>query len=491
MVIDIDSFLDRYDEVELKEEEKKDYSINFENEVKEKISEFEREGLSADFNLLKQIYDEIKAFDESIPSKFMGIGDSGNRALKELGNKYSRDFLNKAKNNANILDIQIKEKLQKLDSMLQSFDFGTIIKEFESILVLYKQYPQYFIKEKLEISIEIRKREININQMILEYKEKKLLQIRQVLKINIDKLNNSLVPGNREEIEDNIDKLFSLVYSIPKLFLADLISEKQHIAKMMHKAEQFLKEEYQRDFSQRVVNIENLSEKFQTLNLHGNANGALLIYDEILFEFKKMPDVFLEKKVDYYEKINKLFITINSLLIKKNINDFLESYNSSKFIQEARDYIQRVKITKKANIANLTLLRENLFKVPNKFAYEKDSLLREIEFMIKTASSIASSNENFEDNYSSDFNNDNQNFSMPLDLKEEIKETAQKSDSNKSTLEQIKIHLERLKKTNNSKEFYLLENKIKNYSNSLNASSKTKSDIISLIENIKKAKKFN
>ena len=176
MAIDIDSFLNKYqqdkkDEIvpsEKKNEEK--LNLDFQKETEDKILNAKNK-LKNDtrFELLEKIYDEVKKFDEDIPSKFIGIENKANLALKEIGDKYSEEFLLKIKQNVSMIHQNITEHIKILDSKLNTEDFASIIKEHETILKLLDIYPKEFLREKLIISREIKKREIVIYKKINEY----------------------------------------------------------------------------------------------------------------------------------------------------------------------------------------------------------------------------------------------------------------------------------------------------------------------------------
>ena len=168
MAIDIDSFLEKYhkekkDEIMPNDEKKPEEKLNldFQKETEDKILNAKNK-LKNDsrFELLEKIYDEVKKFDEDIPSKFIGIENKANLALKEIGDKYSEEFLLKIKQNVSIIHQNITEHIKILDSKLNTEDFASIIKEHETIIKLLDIYPKEFLREKLILSREIKKREI-------------------------------------------------------------------------------------------------------------------------------------------------------------------------------------------------------------------------------------------------------------------------------------------------------------------------------------------
>lgn len=356
MVIDIDSFLEKYNKES--QGEKKNFidkiDLDFQKDIEDKIFKTEvKIKQDTRFELLETVYNEIKIFEEDLPNKFLSIENKSNNALKSIGNKYSDEFLLRVKANVNVIKLNIEEHLKILDSKLYTEDFVTIVKEFDLILKYYEVFPKEFLEEKIKFSNEIRKREILINQKINEFKLVKLKTIKININNSILNLNKSLRPNNIAQIEDNLEILHRLYKSIPKIFLTEYTNEKILISKVLINAENYLANEYTILFNNNVEIINILMEKFHSAYINKDLDKALLLYDEILLEFQNLPEVFFERKIEMYKKTNDLYTNINDLFLKNNLSILMQSYNSSQIFKEANDYIKYIKSTSKLNFETL------------------------------------------------------------------------------------------------------------------------------------------
>ena len=95
MVIDIDSFLEKYEKKEdsTKINTSKKVSLDFQKDVEDKLHQLDESAKNIDFKQLVDIYEEIKRFDEDLPSKFFSMNKLSGATLKGVGARYSEDFL--------------------------------------------------------------------------------------------------------------------------------------------------------------------------------------------------------------------------------------------------------------------------------------------------------------------------------------------------------------------------------------------------------------
>ncbi len=482
MVIDIDSFLDRFEEQKEEVVKEEEVSLEFESDLKNRIKNYETEGIQGDFLLLKKIYDEIKKFDESIPVRFADIEKSGAASLKVLGNKYSRDFYNKLKENVSILQSKINEHMLKLDQVINTDQYHSIIHEFDEILKLYSIFPKEFYKEKSAIYLDIKKREVAINRSIEEYKQSKLTNLKSELKKASYNLSKSLVPGNLYAVEENMEKLHSILLSVPKIFMSDISKEKVVISALLMKSQNYLREEYVREFKDRKNRIDILTLRYRDCIIKNDFEKTLVTYDEIIFQFEKLPDVFLEEKVKVYAQINELYTLINDLLMKNNVSLFFETYNSSRILEEARDYIRHIKTSKIVNRKGLEDLKEKLHKVSDRFSNEKKEILITIEKLIKLAETRKIQNQK-----SQVLKDDNE-----LDKTSIIKNSNDTDSRFKgSILEDINGKYQKLKNSSDPQEIKLLYKEISSQLNTIALPKKLKDDTIKKVNSIVASKKFN
>lgn len=493
MGIDIDSFLEKYHKEEnnnsSKEKLKEAEKINFEfqKDTEDKLLKAQKKiKENASFEILEKIYEEVKQFDEDIPSKFIGIENKSNLALKLIGDKYSEEFLLKIKQNVKAIHNEIENHIKILDSKINSDDFSFIIKEFETILKLFEVYPKEFLYEKLKLSEEIRKREIIINDKIKRYKIIKLKDTKIQINNAILSLDKSLVPNNIEEIEGKIAVLQRILRAIPKIFLTDLTEEKIIISKILIKSEKYLEEQYMQEFRKKEENLNQLYEHFHASYINKDLSKTLIIYDEILLEFESMPEVFFERKIKIYQKTNEFYAMINDLFMKNNLAILMQSYNASQIIKEAKDYIRHVKSTSKINLELLENVKIKVSKLPEKSEPEKSNLLKEINMITqkylknKNGAILQENLEVTEEKNKVEFEDIN-NISL------DIKSTSKFS---KDVIIEINKHFEKIKKSNNIEELKISYKKIMFYLETMQIESKTKKDIVLKVKKILSTKKL-
>lgn len=488
MGIDIDSFLEKYhkDNTENKDKTKSEDKINFEfqKDTEDKLLKAQKK-IKEDsrFEIIEKIYDEIKQFDEDIPSKFIGIENKSNSALKIIGEKYSEEFLLKIKQNVKSIHLEIENHIKILDTKINSDDFSFVIKEFESILKLFEIYPKEFLSEKLKLSEEIRKREILINKKITEYKTLKLKDTKIQINNAILSLNKSLVPNNIEEIGGKIAILQRILRGIPRIFLTDLTEEKIIVSKILIKAEKYLEDEYIRDFNKKEEALNKLFESFHVSYIGKDLSRSLILYDEILIEFESLPEVFFEKKIKIYQKTNEFYGMINDLFMKNNLAILMQSYNTSQVIKETRDYIKHIKSTSKINFELLTKVKEKVLSLSEKSQPEKSNLLKEINSIFEKYNK--NSNVYVSEN-SVKYNKLIENVSVD-NVKLEIKTNSKFS---KDVALEITKHFEKIKKSNNSEELKISYKKIMFYLETMQIEPETKKQIVQKIKTVLSTKKI-
>lgn len=383
MVIDIDSFLDQYEQK--KKTENKTVGLDFQKDIEERLSKIQKDVVNKDIEFLKQVYDEVKSFDEDLPNKFLGIEAKGSSALGNLGEKYSVDFLKISKNNAISITNKIIASFKILDENLANKDFANALNTYKSIIDDMSFFPKTIIKEKIAINSEIRNFEMKINLLLKEYKAKKIVMIRNDLISGLSKLKEFLIKGTIAQIESQIVQLNNMINSIPKVLASDLLDEKIKMSQALQKAEQILVEKYEKEFEYKTKLIDDLSESFHSNYISKNLNEVLLIYNEILEIFKSMPDVLLEKKIEIYKKVNKLFEMTNQLIINRNVLLFIESYEYGKRIEAIREYLRHLEVARIYPVDRLTELNEKVKHLPNRYSLEKDEFIEKIEKLLLMA----------------------------------------------------------------------------------------------------------
>lgn len=379
MSIDIDNFLEKFSKEESIPEEKKveKVDLDFQKDVEDKIDNANLKSKNADFQFLQKIYEEVKKFDEDLPIKFFGIERKGGVALKEVGATYSKEFVKRSKENISNIEKSIRNILQNIKKMLSNSQYGTVLKELQTARTYYRQFPSGFMDQKTNIGKEIREVEIEIYEVINKYKVDKVQQIKTDIKQKAASLRKSITTKETSEIEKEAIELDMYMNQIPKILLTHLTQEHKIVAQTMIAIEEELQVRFREEFERDKEKINTFIQLFESHKIKKDVENCLLIYDELLIEFQRIPDIFVEEKIEVYEKITDLYTSINNLILESNITFFLETYKNSKLIDEIRKYIQN-NIGNKTNQENLHLLKEKILSIPDKFKEQRDELL--IEF---------------------------------------------------------------------------------------------------------------
>ncbi|MCA9495725.1 MAG: hypothetical protein KC589_02185, partial [Nanoarchaeota archaeon] len=355
-----------------------------------------------------------------------------------------------------------------------------IAERFEELIKFYNLAPREFIRKKIEFVKILRQREFIIHEKMMIYKSKKLIEIKRRLNKELLELNKLLKPGFGKEIEDKISKIHYMVNSISKLFMSDLSKEKIYISKMLMKAETYLEQEYEREFSQKIKILHNLFEKFHNYLIDKNLEETLISYDEIILHFKTLPDVFIEEKIAIFNQINEMYSSVNNLVISNSVSTFLKTYNYSKIFEEVRDYLRLVSVTKKLNTSNLTKLKEKLDSIPDESNPDKIDLSKKVNYLLgvigKGIHNVEVQKLNTQKTQAQPQAQKINEINMKSPSNGRVYEAQdtrpdfeakpiQKKNLNKDFLEQINFQYEMLKKANNPKELKLIYKKIIFYLN--------------------------
>lgn len=409
MGVNIDSFLEEFIKEQPKEENNKNkpkeqekVNLDFEKNVQENLNKLSSTSTtSKDLNQLEQIYNEIKSFDQSLPQKFLSVEEIGNSSLEAIGKTYTQEYLQQL----NSLTTQVK---QKVDSNIELISQNLFDKNFTQIPLLLKQLRQ-LIKSipkdneifLLEIKSKIKEKEIEIFKTIEEFKQKDLQSIKAHLNNEIHSLITNLKPGNAGFIKEQISNIEHIFESIPALFRVTLTNEHLVVNRAILKAQNYLKEELKKEAQRKITGIKHLEEEFNTAIINKDLNKALVYYNQIIYEFSQTPNHPVENKMTLLDDISNLHKKLTKLYINNNVNLFLETYNYSKIIEEAKDYINQAKFTGIMKQENINLLEKKLLELPTKFSQEKQELLNEL----KTLNNSNNQNEQREQKSSPNSNN--------------------------------------------------------------------------------------
>ena len=221
-----------------------------------------------------------------------------------------------------------------------------------------------------------------------------------------------------------------------------------------------------------------------------------MLYDEILLEFESLPEVFFEKKIYLYKKINELYSMINDLFLKNNLNILMQSYNVSQIFKEATDYIKHIKITSKINLDTLAIIRTKIVNLSDKCEPEKSNLLKEID-LIKTRylNSINKKDGNNIEEETGNSQSEKGAFNEIIDSSYSQIENPnikihKETDFTKQILDEINLHYEKIKKSKNPAELKILYEKIIFYINTIQIEPVKKKEIINKINKVISQKKL-
>jgi hypothetical protein len=389
MGIDIDAFLEDFDSADDKKEEEvqtsvkeKKIDLTFDKYVNDKFNKLQENVNEEDFKFLVKAYSEIKKFDHNLPTKLLELNKTSSSVLGVLGKKYTISFLEGIKLNKNKHGTFITQNLIKITELISQKQIPKAINLYNQVTASYKLFPKEFIIEKIELGKKLRQIEININNEFEVFWAKELKQIKSNLTKEISTLKQNLVPGKIEFIETNLHNINQILDNAPSIFYNELVKERIQIAKIIIMAENYLKEQYVIEFEEKQNQFKDLFEKFHKYQIRKDINSALTCYDEILYLFEKMPDAFIEKKIEIYTQINKTFESLNNLLLTNSISQFMDTYSSSKILSQAREYISNAKMNSNFDPSNLISIKSELNKIPDQLTPEKIELENQIAEML-------------------------------------------------------------------------------------------------------------
>ena len=355
-----------------------------------------------------------------------------------------------------------------------------------------------------------------INEKFEIFKHEEIKRIKRELFMQLQNLKSELVPLNIKLIEERIDKINRLWEKVPKVFFTDLIKERVQSAKALMIAEEFLQKEYTNDFEDKQNTILKLFEKFHKYYLRKDVNNTIATYDEISLTFEDMPNVFLEKKVELYKQISQLFNSINDLIMTSNVNLFLEMYNNSKILQEAREYLNHITRTNKIDMKILLDLTQKLKGIPEKLSLERNDLIEEIGKYITKEQIKIKSREKIEEKVANPklktetkdskqeinsteektssrptLSNTNTRVIEKVHIDESKQKKPQTTQVTKNIMEEINQYYNRLKQSSDKKEMGVLYKKINFYLSLIPIKESAKKEIIVKVNKVIHNKKIS
>ena len=402
MGINIDSFLDEFIKEKQEEESLNNkgnsseqnqqdttpkVDLNFEKDVQKNLNKISSQSTATkDLNQLQQIYEEIKSFDENLPQKFLSVEELGNTSLESIGKTYSQEYLQQLNTLTSNIEKKINSYLEKISQDLLDKNYVEIPKLLKELKTLVKSIPQESQIFSLEMKTKVKEKEIEVFQVIEEFKKNDLKNIKNQLNQEINSLMKNLKPGNSQMIQDQISNIQHIFDSIPPLFKPTLTHEQLIINQAIVKAQTFLKEELKQEAQRKITSLKSIEEEFNTAVFNKDLNRALVYYNQIIQEFTSIPNHPIEKKMELLETISQLHQKLNKLYINNNVTLFLQTYNYSKIIEEIKDYINRANASPQTiKPQNITLLENKLQQLPKRFEQDKQELSKQLQQLYEKA----------------------------------------------------------------------------------------------------------
>lgn len=456
MGVDIDSFLNKIDKKEESKEEKisqeatenKKINIDFDKSVISNFKEISSEIKEKDLLQLKEIYEDLKKFDETMPSKFLSIQNIGSNTLDMLNSQYSTRLLETLENNARYYASKIKENNLKIEEDLISKEYKIslgLLKENKQFL---QKYPEEFANEKHELFMSVKKYELKIHQEIRNFKISQASIIKKELLKKIKETKTTIESNSIEDIEFKLKELEINLQKIPVIFRSIFTDENIIIQKTIVSGHEKIIELKNKQFNQKEKELKITQDKFQNSIIKKDLNSALLLYNEILLLFEDLPNTNFKAKNTYLAILSKLHGQLNSLYVNSNVELLLRSYSNSKIIEEARNYIDHIELTKKISPENVSLIYKKLKDLPHSSHIEQDTMLKKYEILLQKITEEETQN-NFEETNNKENNtiqkeNESEIIDKAVEYLKFVKDTQNLSE------EMIKKNISNLKKIHSS-----------------------------------------
>lgn len=423
MAVNIDDFIDKFDTKEENKKPKKnsyDVNVDFQKEVEDKLENIRKDMTTKDYEIVKKVYEEVKNFDQDLPNKFFGIERKSTLTLKDIGSRYSQQFYEIAKSQGSNVMQSINQIISRIDNGLQNKHYTTILKDLESLKDLYKKFPPGFGKQRAQVGLMIKDREIKIFDAIDEYKKQKTHEIRKKFTEELESIEDCIKSNDSVFIDNTLKRIEDYLNKIPKILLSNISEERKKLTQKMMEAEKHLDTVYEQDFQNKRSSLYELFGEFQKYYLKKDLKKCATLYDQILIEFDKIPDVFLEEKMKLYSQVNELYGSMNNLILNSNVTIFLEAYKNSKTIEEIKDFISHVKNTGHIQPSTLDIAKKKIESLPSELKHEREDLKKEL---IKLMSQSLPQQNNAIENKTIDYEkkiNEKYNLMKKSESKEEV-----------------------------------------------------------------------
>jgi len=224
MVVDIDSFLSKFEEEAKTQNDM--VTLDFQKDLEDKISNIQKDLENKDISSLREIYETIKRFDQDLPNKFVDIEKTSGLALENLGSRYSKNFLNINKNNAKTISKRIKENILMIDKHIKSKDFLEILSILRQSKADMLTFPKTLIIERNKLSNHLKKKEIEVYDLLEVYRTEESVALKKRLNNVIYELKGNFSVKNPSGIEKNVNEIKIILNNIPKVIMSHFTQEK-------------------------------------------------------------------------------------------------------------------------------------------------------------------------------------------------------------------------------------------------------------------------
>lgn len=387
MVINIEQFLDQYGK-KAQETEKKDQtkhkSLDFQREVEENLQDTVEQTKNEEFAVMKKIYEEIKNFDKDLPQKFLGIEKKGMSALKQIGGLYSKNYISKLTTYCEQLDNQISSKLALIDRSISESHFAQVIKTIMEAEQLLQTYPNQYSERKSVQYLLVREKQAQAYALLAKKKKELLPETRKQLIGTMMIVQKSIQERDLEKTKSAIAQLESQLQLLPKFLITELLDEREKAMQVLYNAHKTIYDWEKELFVEQEERISSYIDLLHKAQDEKNLEHALTIYNQILIEFKELPELFLDKKINLLQKVNELYEVINSLVISNHVTTFLSAYNTSKEVEEIYTLLEHFKSQRTPQQETVELIVTKIKTLPASCMEQRQRLSQELNQAIAT-----------------------------------------------------------------------------------------------------------
>ncbi len=334
-MLDIDKFL----EEEIKKfKEKKSLKLDFQYDVELTLDSFKKEISNSSLNDLSKIYKEVLKFDKDLNNKFISINSETTKLLNKTAQNFYEKVYIEQKTIYENNKISFNKNIKKLKDSLEKKDIFNGILHYENAKRNLQNYPNSFFDKKYEDFKTLETCYSVLLNLLKNYTKSLKEDLNHKIILKLKEISVSINKNNYVSLKEKIIEMEKLIKNIPNYIHSDFFELEQ-------KAIHYLKIAKEKVFNfEKNFFLEHEKSLFLKIDLfyqeisRKNVKSAIILYNSIVEDFSKIPNIFLEKKKELLKKITKCFSTLNSAIINYNISFITSNYYLSKIISHFEDY---------------------------------------------------------------------------------------------------------------------------------------------------------